>query len=290
METSQSHASPLANTAAWTAAVRAMETRRPDRLFDDPYAEALAGEVGAAWIAGRTAESVAPITLRTRFFDDFLLRISAGKDLHQIVLVAAGLDTRAYRLPWPDGTRLFEIDQPAVLERKERLLLEAGAQPGCLRSVAAVDLAGDWRAALCAAGFKRDQPAGWLLEGLLFYLPSDTIVQLLEAVLELAAPGSWLGFDVVNHEMYTSQFSAQWLEMQRAAGAPWIGSMEDPAGFLTQHGWQATLTQAGQPDANYGRWPFPVYPTDMPGMPHNWFVTAHTRAGNPDAGGSTTSS
>ncbi|MFN2148059.1 MAG: SAM-dependent methyltransferase [Anaerolineales bacterium] len=277
METSQSHASPLANTAAWTAAVRAMETRRPDKLFDDPYAEALAGEVGAAWIAGCTAESVAPITLRTRFFDDFLTHITQEDGIRQVVLVGAGLDTRAYRLHWPDGTHLFEIDQPQVLERKERLLLEAGARPACTLLTAAVDVTGLWQEALLEAGYQPGQSSGWLVEGLLFYLPSEAILNLLQGVMEMAAPESWIGFDVVNSEMYSSPLSAQWLEMQRTCGAPWIGSLDDPAAFLAQHGWQATLTQAGQPDANYGRWPFPVYPTDMTRMPHNWFVTARKR-------------
>jgi len=93
----------LGNTAYWTAAVRALEHARPDRLFSDPWAQALAGEVGAAWIAGRSPESVVPIVLRTRYFDDFLLRIAESENIRQIVILAAGLDTRAYRLAWPEG-------------------------------------------------------------------------------------------------------------------------------------------------------------------------------------------
>jgi hypothetical protein len=93
-------------------------------------------------------------------------------------------------------------------------------------------------------------------------------------VTGLAARGSWLGFDVVNSVMLTSPLTQKWLAMQAAAGAPWIGTMDDPVAFLAARGWQASLTQAGADDAHYGRWPFPVIPTTMPNMPHNWFVTA----------------
>jgi methyltransferase (TIGR00027 family) len=109
----------LASTARWTAAVRALESAREDRLFDDPWAAALAGEEGAAWIEQRPADSVTPIILRTRFFDDLLQRMTCQVALRQVVLLAAGLDTRGFRLPWPEGTRLFELDQPSVLGYKE---------------------------------------------------------------------------------------------------------------------------------------------------------------------------
>lgn len=112
MTTPGSSVSQLGATAFWTAAVRAMENTRADRLFADPWAEALTGEVGAAWMADRTPESVIPIVLRTRYFDDFLLRVAGETSVRQFVLPAAGLDTRAFRLDWPAGTRLFELDQP----------------------------------------------------------------------------------------------------------------------------------------------------------------------------------
>jgi hypothetical protein len=94
----------LASTAAWTAAVRALETQRPDRLFADPWANALAGETGSAWIRGKSADSVVPIVLRTRYFDDYLKRINEQENIRQIVLLGAGLDTRAFRLDWQPGT------------------------------------------------------------------------------------------------------------------------------------------------------------------------------------------
>jgi methyltransferase (TIGR00027 family) len=261
-------------TARWTAAVRAYENTREDRLFADPWAAALAGQEGREWIEGRSADSVAPIVLRTRFFDDFLQRITFENQARQVVLMAAGLDTRAFRLNWPDQTQIFELDQSSLLEQKEAILNSVGAQPACERRTIKVDLAGAWQGSLMDAGFEPEQPSGWLLEGFLFYMPDETIVHLLSEVSQLAVSGSWLGFDIMNSITLTHPLVQSWVKMQADAGAPWIGTMDDPVGFLKERGWKATLTQAGQPDANYGRWPFPVVPTMMPDMPHNWFVIA----------------
>jgi methyltransferase (TIGR00027 family) len=264
----------LGSTAHWTAAIRARESAREDRLFADPWAAALAGEEGEAWIAGRSDNSVIPIVLRTRFFDDFLQQVTGQHQIRQVVLMAAGLDTRAFRLRWPEPTHLFELDQPAILLYKDQILHSAGATPACVRHTIGIDLTAPWQDALVRAGFDPERPSAWLLEGFLFYIASEAIIQLLEDVTRLAAQGSWLGFDIVNSVALTSPLTRPWIDMQARAGAPWIGVMDDPAAFLTSRGWQATLTQAGQPDANHGRWPFPVIPTKMPDMPHNWFVIA----------------
>ena len=265
----------VGSTAHWTAAVRAKESERPDRLFDDPWAAALAGEAGMAWLEPRTPDSLAPIVLRTRYFDDFLQRITRQSGIRQVVLLAAGLDTRAFRLSWPEQTCLFELDQPAVLQYKEQVLQAAGAQPACRRQTLAVDLTGAWTEQLSQSDFDPQQPSGWLVEGLLFYLANRHGTRLLDQVTTLAAPGSWLGFDIVNKITLTSPLTRHWIEMQAKAGAPWLGTMDDPAGFLARRGWQATLSQAGAAEAHHGRWPFPVIPTTMPNIPHNWFVTAH---------------
>ena len=145
----------LGATAYWTAAVRALESERADRLFSDPWAKALAGEVGAAWMAGRTPESVVPIVLRTRFFDDFLLRIAENEGARQVVMLAAGLDTRAYRLAWPAGMCFYELDQENVLGYKAHVLGIAGAKPAGERKSIAVDLTGSWQAALLKSGLTR---------------------------------------------------------------------------------------------------------------------------------------
>ena len=264
----------LGTTARWTAAVRAKESEREDRLFDDPWAAALAGKEGQEWMEQRPADSVIPIVLRTRFFDDWLRRITLQNAIRQVVLMAAGLDTRAFRLNWPEQTRLFELDQPAVLKYKEQLLHSAGAQPACTRQAVEADLTASWKEALVRTGFDPQQPSGWLLEGFLFYLSNEGLTRLLDEVTSLAAPGSWMGFDIINSAVLTSPWTRPWVEMQAQSGAPWIGTLDDPVGFLAARGWKTTLTQAGQPDANHGRWRLPVIPTMLPDMPHNWFVIA----------------
>jgi methyltransferase (TIGR00027 family) len=275
MTNTSATSSPLALTASWTAAVRAMESQREDRLFDDPWAKDLAGESGMSWIKDKSPESVVPIVLRTRYFDDQLKRFTRDFGIRQIVLLGAGLDTRAFRLEWPAGTRLFELDQTMVLEHKESILREARATPHCERIIVPADLEQEWTDLLVRAGHCTKEASCWLLEGFLFYLCTDIVTALLAGVSEHSAPDSWLCFDIINGKMLTSQLTRQWLDMQRASGAPWIGALDDPVGFLEPHGWKATLTQAGQPDANHGRWTLPVFPTTHPDMPHNWFVVAH---------------
>ena len=268
----------LAATAHWTASVRAMESARDDCLFHDPWAEALAGDEGRAWIAQRPADRLVPIVLRTRFFDDFVQLVAREQAVPQVVLLAAGLDTRAFRLEWPQNTRVFELDRPEVLQHKARVLGQAGAEPACERSVVETDLAGPWTKDLVAAGFCPTVPCLWLLEGLLFYLTNDHLRRILDDVTLLAAPGSWIGFDIINSVMLTHPLTREWIEMQAQAGAPWIGTLDNPVEYLAERGWQARLTQAGQPDAKHGRWPYPVLPTTMPDVPHNWFVTGHKKA------------
>ena len=268
----------LSATARWIAAARAGESARGDRLFNDPWAEALAGKEGLRWQEQRTQDSLASILLRTRFFDDFLRRTTEEQVIRQIVLLAAGLDTRAFRLSWPEGTRVFELDRPSVLREKERVLRSARAQPACQRRAIGADLTKAWQEKLVRAGFDLGSPSCWLMEGFLFYLSGEKLRKLLDQVARLAVSGSWMGFDIINGVMLTSALTRQWVQMQAASGAPWIGTLDDPAGFLSERGWKAVLTQAGQPDANHGRWPFPVIPTLMPDMPHNWFVTAHKEA------------
>jgi methyltransferase (TIGR00027 family) len=264
----------VAATARWTAAVRAQESARDDALYRDPWAADLAGLDGMAWLAGRAPGSALPMVLRTRYFDDWLAGVLHGVGVRQVALLAAGLDTRAYRLAWPEGACCFELDRPAVLRHKAAVLEAAGAQSSCHRHTVDADLAEPWGEALIDAGFDAATPSAWLLEGVLFYLPNDVIARVLEEVSRLAAPGSQLGFDIVNSAVSTSPYTRPWVEMQAAAGAPWLGAMDNPVAYLDALGWRATLTQAGQPNANHGRWTLPVVPTTLPDFPHSWFVTA----------------
>lgn len=269
---------PLGATARWTAAVRAGERGRADALVDDPWAELLAGEEGMAWLAARTPESVVPIVIRTRFFDDWLRSVAVEGPLRQVVLLGAGLDTRAWRLPWPDGATVFEVDRLGTLAAKTGELALAGAVAGCDRRVVDGDLASDWGVRLVAAGFDPSHPTAWLAEGILFYLPDDVVSGVLQTVTGLSAPGSRLGFDIPNRAVLASPYTRAWIEMQAAAGAPWLGTMDDPAGTLAELGWTATVVQPGEPAANHGRWALPVIPAAMADLPHSWYVTAERPA------------
>ncbi len=264
----------LANTAKWMAAVRGRESSREDRLFNDPWAIDLAGEEGAKWIVDRSSESVIPIVVRVRYFDEFLLRVTSDHQARQVVLVGAGLDTRCWRLHWMDGTRVYELDQPFVLKYKEEVMKSKEVKPRCERHPVGVYIQESWGKALESEGFQPDQPSIWLLEGFLFYLDPSQIDSVLKEVTKLASPGSWMGFDIINSEVLKSTYTKPWLEMQARLGAPWIGTMDDPIGLLGSMGWSAFITQGGHPGVNFNRWVLPVYPVDMPGMPHSWLVTA----------------
>jgi len=268
----------LAFTARWAAKVRAVENIHPNRIFADPWAENLAGKTGRLWMADRTPESTIPIVLRTRYFDDFLERVTTRGGLRQVVLLAGGMDTRAFRLSWPGGVHLFELDQAELLAEKEGVLRAAGAKPGCTRTIIRADLTRPWDLALIEAGFDPLRPTAWLLEGVLIYLPVDDINEILAAITRLSASESWLGFDIVNSLTLTHPATREMAELQARSGAPWVGVMDDPLSYLGERGWRGSLTQAGAPDANHERWPYPVIPPNMPGMPHHWFVTAKREA------------
>ncbi|CAN5421270.1 class I SAM-dependent methyltransferase [soil metagenome] len=214
MSTSRSHddtwdiATSVGSTAVLVAAARAAETDKPDPLIRDPYAKLLVTGAGAgAWDSifdtsvrerlGEADPEVAAIythmgnyqAVRTHFFDAYFAA-AAEAGIRQIVILASGLDSRAYRLEWPTGTDLFEIDQPKVLEYKTATLAEHGVQPSVSLHQVPVDLRHDWPAALTAAGFDTTLPTAWLAEGLLMYLPSDAQDKLFENITALSAPGS----------------------------------------------------------------------------------------------------
>ncbi|HEU0244297.1 MAG TPA: class I SAM-dependent methyltransferase, partial [Candidatus Limnocylindrales bacterium] len=180
-------------TARWIAAARAQERARPDALVDDPWAEALAGETGMTWVRAVTArapDATLPIVVRARFFDDWLLaQVARGLPM-QVVILGAGLDTRAWRLAWPAGTTLYEVDRAAVLEDKATTMREAGVLPTCTRIDVPADLLGRWPAALLRAGLDPDVVTTFVAEGILFYLPDTGLRRVLGAVTSLAAAGS----------------------------------------------------------------------------------------------------
>jgi methyltransferase (TIGR00027 family) len=134
--------------------------------------------------------------IRTKYFDEYLLAaVQAG--VRQVVILASGLDSRAYRLPWPDGTTVYEIDQPAVIESKTRTLADLGAEPTANRRTVPIDLRADWPAALDAAGLDTGAPTAWLAEGLLIYLPSEAQDRLFDNITAISAPGSTIATEYV---------------------------------------------------------------------------------------------
>ena len=259
----------VALTSLWVAAWRAVESERPDALFQDPFARTLAGPEGFAVLeAARAAAPIeAPtIPVRTRFFDQRIARST------QVVLLAAGMDARAFRLSWPAGTRLFEVDQPQVLALKQERL--GGAVPTCTRIVVPVNLADDWPAALVAQGFRPDAPTTWLAEGLLPYLDEALVRRLLARVDKLSAPGSTLLTDVIGKTLLEAPQLRPMLDFVRGLGAPWTFGTDEPESLLEPLGWKVTAHDLGAFAAEVGRWPWPVIPRSVPGLPRSFLVEA----------------
>jgi methyltransferase (TIGR00027 family) len=246
-------------TAKMTAAARARESERADRLFEDPWAASLAGDEGFDFLAREEAllpdRPEAVFVLRHRFFDDFLLR-RAGDGVRQVVLIAAGLDTRAFRLAWPSGVRVFELDQASVLDYKEAVLEKAGATAGCERKTVAVDLREDWGAALLEAGYDSTAAGVWLAEGLLFYLPEAAVYDLLDTTAKLSCAGSALGTDTMSSAMLASESRQTWKQFYADSDAPLKFGADRPADLLAEHGWQPTLHSYSELAEQLGRsWP-----------------------------------
>jgi methyltransferase (TIGR00027 family) len=135
------------------------------------------------------------------------------------------------------------------------------------------DLTQPWTQLLIDAGFNANRPAAFLAEGLLMYLDEVSVTRLLAALRTIAAPGSWIGIDLVNTTMLTSPYTSGLMKALTQAGCPCNFGVDDPQELLARHGWQATVVSAGDPEANYGRWPFPPVPRGLPGMPRSFFVT-----------------
>ncbi|HEY1841358.1 MAG TPA: class I SAM-dependent methyltransferase [Mycobacterium sp.] len=206
-------ASSVGATATLVAAGRAMATKDPRGLINDPFADPLVRAVGLDFFVKtidgeldlslmpnsspeRTQAIINGMGVRTKYFDDYLLAaMQAG--VRQVVILASGLDSRAYRLPWPDGTTVYEIDQPQVIEFKTRTLADLGAQPTTNRRTVPIDLRADWPAALRAAGLDTGAPTAWLAEGLLIYLPSEAQDRLFDNITALSVPGSAIATEYV---------------------------------------------------------------------------------------------
>ncbi|WP_406816837.1 class I SAM-dependent methyltransferase [Mycobacterium sp. M23085] len=290
-------ATSVGATATMVAAGRARATR--DGLIDDPFAEPLVRAVGVdfmtRWAAGEldsadVDEPGAPwgmqrmtdmMGARTRYIDAFFTEAGAQKDpaIRQVVILASGLDARAYRLPWAPGTMVFEIDQPQVLEFKAATIAELGAQPTAEVRAVAIDLRHDWPSALRQAGFDTGRPAAWAAEGLIGFLPPEAQDRLLDNITALSADGSQLVAEVfantgVNGDALNAA-SEKWRRngLDIALGElGFPGERNDVATYLQQRGWQPVRTPLNQMLANNG---LPLQSTE-PDAPfaQNYYCTA----------------
>jgi methyltransferase (TIGR00027 family) len=273
---------PVGLTSRWVAANRALETESPNPLYSDPFARELAGEPGfqmmaAARAASDTIQARHPdpyLTIRTKFFDDSILEIVGKSSIKQAVILAAGMDARGLRLDWPDGLVLFEVDRDEVFEHKEAVLTRLSAKPTCDRRIVRADLADQWTEALVKTGFDSNRPSAFLIEGLLMYLDEPAVAKLFADIRIVASEGSWMGVDLVSKDLLVSPWTAALVDNLKKLGCPWTFGVIDPETFLADHGWQGTIVQAGEPAANFGRWPYPVAPRHIPGLPRTYLISA----------------
>ncbi|MFF2536189.1 class I SAM-dependent methyltransferase [Streptomyces cyaneofuscatus] len=263
-------------TALLVAAARAIETHRPDSLAQDAYAEhfVLAAPASEGWpvrprevpggdrdpLWGRFARYFG---LRTRVLDDFLLQSVHAGNVRQVVLLGAGLDARAFRLDWPPGCVIFEIDRGEVLAFKHQVLDGLSAVPKAARVPVPMDLRADWAGALPGAGFDPAAPSVWLVEGLLFYLPPAAETYLIDTVDRLSAGGSALAFEAKlekdllayrDSPLYTStreQIGIDLLDLFDLAPRP------DSAGRLADGGWSTAVHTPFDFTRLHGRGPLP---------------------------------
>ncbi|OBK48898.1 methyltransferase [Mycobacterium sp. 1081908.1] len=265
------------------AMLRARESARTDRLFNDPYARVFVDRAdprGSVW----NSEGAAPdffqlmaeqVAVRTRFFDNALLD-AARAGAAQVVLLACGMDSRAFRLTWPTGTRVYEADQPEVLAFKSAVLQELHAQPRCRRVEVPVDLRTDWATQLVEAGFDPEQRTAWLAEGILYALEPDAADVFLDRITSCSATGSTLALD---HNEDSEQLRAA-----RAAISPELVSMwkGGPTGeldaWLRRHGWSAEIRDITAVAAEYGRPAPPAFDQRNVEASRAWLATAHKTA------------
>jgi methyltransferase (TIGR00027 family) len=261
----------VGSTAVMVAAARAIETEQPDALIHDPYARLLVNNAGSEilWEAMLDPEVVAKIeaideesaarihhmrgyqAVRTHFFDAYFAdAVAAG--IRQVVILASGLDSRAYRLDWPAGTTVYEIDQPQVLDYKSSTLADNGVTPSAERREVAIDLREDWPAALRAAGFDPAQRTAWLAEGLLMYLPAEAQDKLFTQIGELSPAGSRVSAETApthsdeRREQMRERFNkvAEEIGIEQSVDVGELmyrdDNRADVADWLNKHGWRAT--------------------------------------------------
>ncbi|WEH39142.1 SAM-dependent methyltransferase [Streptomyces sp. NBC_01218] len=268
-------------TAQWMAAARAIESEREDALYVDPLARDLAEPKGFELIDRYAGGGLLPfITIRTRYLDDAIRDLLADGTIHQVVLIAAGMDTRAFRLEWPDDIDVYEVDHGPLIEEKRRRLDALGAKPTVRRHEVSADLTQEWLPTLTEAGFDPSKPTLWVAEALTFFLTEEQAAGLLRLLASASAPGSHLAFDILGRGLLRSPFSKPFLDKLADDGTPWIFGTDEPEPFLEANGWDvADLKEPGQPGAGEGRWPYDVQPRGRRHANRLWLIRAKIAAG-----------
>jgi methyltransferase (TIGR00027 family) len=293
-------------TALGVAASRAAETRSENPLISDPFAQVFLDAAGDGvwnWHASRPlpaelieAEPEVPLQMRsmvgymacrTAFFDQFFVDATRS-GIRQAVILAAGLDARSWRLRWPDGTTVYELDQPRVLEFKSSTLAEHGAKPTCNRVAVPVDLRHDWPTALQQAGFDPSAPSAWSAEGLMPYLPAAAQELLFDRVHGLTVAGSRVAVEALGPKFLDPEYRAKrrermdrirslmaevdpQREIPRTDELWYFEEREDVGDWFRRNGWDVTVTPSDELMAGYGRKPPTEVEDEVPG---NLFVAA----------------
>ena len=273
-------ASSVGATATMVAAARALASEAANPIINDPFAAPLVRAVGLEFFrrlvdgdlpksgVGSEADDGSgkdmsletdSIAVRTRFFDDFFLN-AARDGIRQSVILAAGLDARAYRLSWPPGSAVYEVDQPKVIEFKSVAMSNLGAAPAADRRTVSIDLRDDWPAALRRNGFDVTQPTSWSAEGLLMYLPPDAQDRLFDNITELSAPGSKLATEYhpdagPTMTQRAQEFNDRWAKFGcdiNLSALFFDGERSNVVEYLTNRGWQVTTRPRRDLFGDYG--------------------------------------
>jgi methyltransferase (TIGR00027 family) len=270
-------ASSVGATATMVAAARALATEDANPLINDPFAAALVRAVGIDFFTRVVDGEIRPadidetgkgelqtetdsLAVRTRFFDDFFTNATAA-GIGQAVILAAGLDARAYRLAWPPGSIVYEVDQPQVVAFKTETMARLAAEPTAERRTVSIDLRDDWPAALRSSGFDDTTPAAWSAEGLLMYLPPEAQDRLFDHITALSAPGSQLATEYHPESGPTMAERGQAMNDRWAnlgcdvdlSGLFYEGQRNNVADYLSDQGWQVLARTRRELFADYGR-------------------------------------
>ena len=270
-------ASSVGATATMVAAARALATEDTDPIIDDPFAAPLVRAVGIDFFtrvvdgdidpaeagengAGELQTETDSLAVRTRFFDEFFVNAAAA-GIQQSVILAAGLDSRAYRLDWPAGSVVYEVDQPEVVAFKTDTMASLGAEPTAQRRTVSIDLRDDWPAALRMSGFDDSKPSAWSAEGLLMYLPPEAQDRLFDHITALSAPGSQIAteYDPTNGQTMAERgkvMSDRWASIGcdvDLSGLFYEGERNNVSDYLTERGWDVLARNRRDLFVEYGR-------------------------------------